>query len=115
MNEGPKGGRSLTDRQVRMVAFDHGAPHFPPQDLSFLSKKELATALAGSLEPSPMVLEPVAHPLATVHPPIHPIFACRSLTWFSSMTGALRMPHSKTPDAPSSRALVGKTIHRIVF
>jgi len=28
----------LVDGQVRMVAFDHAAPHFPPQGLSFLSK-----------------------------------------------------------------------------
>ncbi|QCO54529.1 hypothetical protein EOK75_01025 [Pseudorhodobacter turbinis] len=33
-----------------MVAFDHTAHHFPPQGLSFLSKKELATACARSLE-----------------------------------------------------------------
>ena len=43
------------DRQVQMVAFDHAAPHFPPQGFSFLSKKELATASS-------------------------PILACRSLT-----------------------------------
>lgn len=41
--------------KVRMVAFDHTAPQFPPQGSSSLSKKELATA--GS-----------------------PILACRSLT-----------------------------------
>jgi hypothetical protein len=34
-----------------VIGFNHAASHFPPPGLGFLSKKELATALAGSLGP----------------------------------------------------------------
>lgn len=68
----------LTNRQVRMIALNHPAPHFPPKGLSFLSKKELATASS-------------------------PILACRSLTGSSSMTGYRVQTHrTRHPAAPVS-------------